>query len=217
MTLVFFVVLLGSAAACGPQPVSPTPTQTLTMTPVPATLASPMEPVLRPTLPPTWTPTSTYTPRPPTVTPSPTLTPSITPTLSDADRCAAFLAFSHPADGAQLPLSAYHAVTFIWQYPLPGETVTLRIVRAGSDLDRLLTMPGPQTVVATVPFNALYGPGVYHWQWGPDGPDGQPLAICMVSGTFTIPLRAREDWHWPPPPDLFPDEAAPGRAEPPAG
>lgn len=174
-------------AACAPTP-------TATPTPSPTRTAAP-----RSTLPPTWTPTDSPTPAPPTRTPSPTTPPTLTPTPDDTARCAAFAPFTGPPDGAALNRREHHTFSFIWEYPLPGESVSLRITHVGSGQTRLLTVPGPDSVVVTLPFRVLYGPGVYAWSLAPDDADGQPLPDCAQTGRFTLLAVPREARFWPVP------------------
>ncbi len=209
MTLAFFVVVSGFVAACTPG-ISPTVPASSTIAPpdtVSTTTPLPAGPS-RPTLPATWTLTPSFTPLPPSATPTLTLTPSITPTYSAADHCAAFVLLSYPALNAQLTGKFHSNVTFIWEYPLYDGVSALHLSRAGSRFARMLTIPGPQPVVAVIPFGALYGPGVYRWELGPVTADGQWLADCTLSGSFTIALRAREDWRWPQPIPLVESSAA---------
>lgn len=91
----------------------------------------------------------------------------------------------------------HRSVTFIWNFPLPGEAVTLTLIQEASGLGRALTVPGPDTVVASLPFHALYGPGPYRWVIAPLGQDGQPLESCRVEGRFLLVARTREDRPWP--------------------
>jgi hypothetical protein len=193
LALLFFVLGL---AACAPEP-EPTPTHTLT--PPPATQTPEATPwqVARPTLPPTWTPTSTYTPLPPSLTPSPTGTPSVTPTLGTAERCDQLWLYGHPAQGAQLSIKDFDQVSFLWQYPLADESVTLTITRAGSDRARVLNVPGPNNVAASIPFRVLYGPGLYRWTLVPEDADGEPLESCRLEGSFTITTLRWEEHRWP--------------------
>ena len=153
--------------------------------------------VTRPTLPPTWTPTATYTALPPSLTPSPTETPSVTPTLSAAARCARLWLYGHPAQGAQLSIKDFAQVSFLWQYPLADEAVTLTIRLAGGDRARVLTVPGPNNVAASIPFHVLYGPGLYRWSLVPEDADGTPLADCRQEGSFVITVLRREEHRWP--------------------
>ncbi len=149
------------------------------------------------TLPPTWTPTWTPTPIPPTATPLPSNTPGSTPMPSDADRCAAFVMISHPADGAPIAINKFRAVTFIWNYPVVAGASLLAVVRAGSEGGEALLVPGPDTVVATIPLRALAGPGAYRWTVAPIGADGQPIQACAASGRFALVLRPREENRYP--------------------
>ncbi len=182
------LLLLLAVAACQP-----------TLAVAPSAAGTP-PPTRQPfTLPPTWTPTPSATSAPPTATRTPTLTAIPLPTLSDADHCAAWALISHPADGARLVWARHRAVSFIWDYPLPGGWVTLTITRAGTEYRRTIRLPGPGTVVATVPFRSLFGPGVYRWSAAPSGVDGTPLDSCAASGRLSILLLARDERHYPAP------------------
>lgn len=178
-----FVLL--ALAACAPAlpPATPTPSPTLPSVASPVPLA---------TLPPTWTPTFTPTPAPPTATRTPFPTPTVTPTLSAAGRCAVFWLFARPAGRAWLALSEHRRVTFAWNYPLPGASVTLRVIHTASGQGRTVTIPGPDMTVVTLPFYALYGLGRYHWTATPNDEDSQPLDRCGAEGDFFIQVRPRE-------------------------
>jgi hypothetical protein len=176
-------------AACAPAEVTP-PTATPTAAPPSATTDTPT-PAVRSTLPPTWTPTHTTTPPPPSLTPTPTLTPTVTPTLDDAGRCANLTMIEQPEDHARLIAAVQRSVVFMWTYPVPGESSTLRIVHTASGQGRALTMPGPQSVIAALPLRVLYGPGGYTWRLTPDDRGGSPVTACAVEGQFTILLRDR--------------------------
>ncbi len=180
------LVSLWLLAACG-TPIGPTTTAPAPVTPPGHTPT----PAVRPTLPPTWTPTDTLTPVPPTVTPTVTRTPTITPTPDDAGRCAALVVLGHPQADARLVYARPNAFTFMWNYPLFEGTVILTIKRVGTTLEQIIPVPGPETVVASIPRRALYGPGIYEWSIAPLGEDGEPLTACQLTGRFTLLLRER--------------------------
>lgn len=170
--------------------------------PVPGSEPTPVTAVPSPTrrpfsLPPTWTPTFIPTPVPATITPLPSRTPSITPTPGDADRCTAFAVFSHPAAGARLVINQVRSVTFIWEYPVVGGASLFTVGHAGIAGGEGLIIPGPNTVVVTLPLSALDGPGPYRWSIAPIGADGQPLRACEASGRFALVLRPREENRYP--------------------
>lgn len=182
----YLAFLLLVLVACAGPPSAPAPP--VTSTPAPTQVVATL-PARQP-LPPTWTPTFTFTPVPPTQTPLPTRPPTITPTRSAAERCAAFALLGSPRDGLLTTRARTGRVTFSWSYTLPDGAVQLVVTHAASGQGRELTAPG--VIVAAIPLDALFGPGVYRWSVAPLDDTQMPLSDCAQTGEFRIVQRTRE-------------------------